>query len=410
MRVLVALLSIGFAGTERHALELANALSQHCDVALLLRERPREAHQQAAYDALLRTIDPGLRVFVASRAMPVLGLWRAVRRFRPDLIHAHHERSARIASRYAFGVPVLATVHMHFRARDFARCTGLICLTHAEASALPHDYAGARFVIGNWVRPQPRPPAEALQSLRDSLGIQAGDYVIGTVARLEPVKGLDGLIIAFHAAALPQARLIIVGQGDQQATLAALARQLGLAKHVIFTGFRADARELYPSFDVFVSNSSDEPYGLAILEAAAAGVPVIATATVGATAIAEHLPLRLVPTGSQPPLVQAMRDAWSQRQPPAMANLHEFSIEHRVAEILAAYHQMAPHSSSSGQPLRRPSIPGDAGANEGADARHKDGHGDSAAGTGDEAPGTDDAANRHPNRLNAAALDPVDHA
>lgn len=342
MRVLVALLSVGFAGTERHALELANALSQRCDVALLLRERPREAHRQAAYDALLAAIRPGLRVFFASRAMPALGLWRALLRFRPDLIHAHHERAARIASRYAFGVPVLATIHMHFRARDFMRCQGLICLTRTEADALPRNYSGARFVIGNWVIPQSRPSAPALQTLRDSIGIGPDDYVIGTVARLEQVKGLEGLIAAFHAAELPHARLVIVGQGSQQAALARLVQRLGLGTGVVFAGFRADARELYATFDLFVLNSSDEPYGLAILEAAAAGVPVIATSTVGATAIAEHLPLRLVPVGNQPALVQAMRDAWPRRRPPEIADLRAFSIDRRVSEILAAYRQIAP--------------------------------------------------------------------
>lgn len=346
MRVLVALLSVGFAGTERHALELANALSHHCDVALLLRKRPREAHRQAAYDALLRSIQPGLRVFFASRATPVLGLWQALARFRPDLIHTHHERAARIASRYAFGVPVIATVHMHYRSRDYARCQGLICLTRAEAEALPPDYAGARFVIGNWVIPHPRPSPAALQSLRESLGLQPDDYVIGSVARLEPAKGLDGLIAAFHAAALPQSRLVIVGQGSQQAALARSAQRLGLESRVVFTGFRADARELYPLFDLFVLNSSDEPYGLAILEAAAAGIPVIATSTIGATAIAEHVPLRLVPVGNQPALTQAMGEAWLQRAPPVTPDLHAFSIDRRVAEILAAYRQVASAATS----------------------------------------------------------------
>jgi glycosyltransferase involved in cell wall biosynthesis len=340
MRILVALLSVGFAGTERHTLELANALSDHCDVALLLRKRPREAHRQAAYDALLRSIKPGLPVFFASRAMPVLGLWRALARFRPYLIHTHHERAARIASRYAFGVPVLATVHMHFRARDFMRCNGLICLTQAEAAALPPDYPGARFVIGNWVIPQPRPSAGALQSLRNSFGIRTEDYVIGTVARLEPVKGLDGLIAAFHAAALPKSRLVIVGQGSQQTSLARLAQQLGLGARIVFTGFRADARELYPLFDLFVLNSLDDPYPLAILEAAAAGVPVIATSTIGAVAMSGHLPIRLVPVGSQAALAQAMDEAWSQRLVPPKPDLGGHSIQRRVTEILAAYRQV----------------------------------------------------------------------
>src|ERR1700722_3303292 len=341
MRVLVAMLSVGFAGTERHALELAHALSEHCDVALLLRERPKEQHRQAAYGALLQAIKPGMRVFFASRAMPVLGLWHALARFRPDLIHAHHERAARLASRYAFGVPVLATVHMHYRARDFMRCAGLICLTQAEAAALPRDFAGARFVIGNWAIPAPATSPEARQSLRDSLGLGPDDYVIGTVARLEPVKGVDGLIAAFHAAALPQSSLVIVGQGSQQAALAGLAQRLGLGTRVVFTGFRADARELYPIFDLFVLNSSDEPYGLAILEAAAAGVPVIATSTVGAVAISDHIPIRLVPVGSQTALALAMGEAWGRQLTPAAPHLAGHGIEQRVAEIMAAYRVVA---------------------------------------------------------------------
>jgi glycosyltransferase involved in cell wall biosynthesis len=392
MRVLIALLSVGFAGTERHALELANALSRHCDVALLLRKRPREAHRQAAYDALLGSIGPGLRVFFASRAMPALGLWHALLRFRPDLIHAHHERAARIVSRCAFGVPVLATIHMHFRARDFMRCQGLICLTATQAGALPHDYAGARFVIGNWVIPQPLPSPPARQSLRDSVGVRPDEYVIGTVARLEPVKGLDRLIVAFHAAALPHSRLVIVGQGSQQATLAALAQRLGLGSRVVFTGFRADVRVLYPTFDLFVLNSQDEPYGLAILEAAAAGVPVIATDTVGATAIAEHLPLRLVPVGSQPALVQAMQDAWSRRQPPATADLRAFSIEQRVAAILAAYRQMAPAAAPRRDDRLQPPRP--LGPEPGSQP-------------GTIGPGDGNAACNH---RAAVALDPVDDA
>lgn len=346
------MLSVGFAGTERHALELANALSDHCEVALLLRERPQEQHRQAAYDALLHAIKPGMRVFFASRALPVLGLWHVLARFRPDLIHAHHERAARLASRYAFGVPVLATVHMHYRARDFVRCAGLICLTQAEAAALPHDYAGARFVIGNWVIPAPPASPQARQSLRGSLGLGPDDYVIGSVARLEPVKGLDGLIAAFHAAALPQSRLVIVGQGSQQAALAGLAQQLGLGARVVFTGFRADAKELYPLFDLFVLNSSDDPYPLTILEAAAAGVPVIATSTVGAVAMSDHFAIRLVPVGSHAALTQAMGEAWGRRLTPATPNLAGHTIAQRVAEIMAAYCLVAKPSGRTERPSR----------------------------------------------------------
>jgi glycosyltransferase involved in cell wall biosynthesis len=346
MKVLVTLLSVGFAGTERHAIELANALARHCDVALLLRRRPREAHRQAQYDALRHAIAPGIRIFQASRAAPVIGLWNALLRFRPDVIHAHHERSARIASRYALNVPVIATVHVHFRARDFMRCDGVICLTEAEAQAIPPSYPGERFVIGNWVDPHP-PPSDATRCrLRAELGLAADDYVVGSVGRLQPVKGIDGLIAAFAGASLPRSRLVIVGEGPDRADLERMAQALHVGDRVVFAGFRSDVRDLYALFDVFVLNSADEPYGLVILEAASAGVPVITTRTFGASAIAETLPLTLVPVGAEAELVSALREAWANRGRAASGVLAGFAIEDRLRDLLAAYARCIRHSNA----------------------------------------------------------------
>jgi glycosyltransferase involved in cell wall biosynthesis len=334
MRILVALLSVGFAGTERHAIELTNALAQKCEVALLLRERPTEAHRQAGYQTLRQMVAPGIRIFETSRAMPIFGLWRALLIFRPDLIHAHHERSARIASRWSFGIPVVATVHVHFRTRDFARCDALICLTVAEATRVPAGYRGICHVIPNWVRRHPRPCPKRLASLRTELGVTTGDFVIGCVSRLEPVKGLDGLIRAFAHADIPGTRLVIVGDGSQRSALQSLSARVA-AGNVVFTGFRADARDLYALFDLFILNSDDEPYGLAILEAADAGVPIIATNTQGASAIAEHLPIHLIPIGSPDALEAALRLGVGRRIP--SSSITGFDIEGRLGELQTLY-------------------------------------------------------------------------
>jgi len=292
----------------------------------------------------LAAVAPQVRIFMASRAAPVLGLWNALFRFRPDLIHAHHERSARIASRYALKIPVLATVHVHFRPRDFMRCESLVCLTTAEAQRIPPEYNGARFVIGNWVSPHD-PPSDATRSrLRAELGLTRADYLVGSVARLEPVKGMAGLIKAFAAANLPQSRLVIAGEGSERPALERLAKQLNLGDRVVFAGFRPDIRDLYSLFDLFVLNSLDEPYGLAILEAAAAGVKVIATRTMGAAAIAEKLPVSLIQVDSETALVSALRDAWSQRGRPASNTIAGFAIEDRLPDLLAAYARIGAHA------------------------------------------------------------------
>lgn len=346
LRVLIVQLSAGFAGTERHAIELANGLESHVEVAVLLRARPREAHRQAEYAALRAAVAPGVPVFLSSRATPCFGLWQAMWRFRPDLIHAHHERSARIATRCAnppglprLGVSVVATVHVHYRARDFGRCRALVVLNEAERVSVQSKFLREVALIENWVVPHPRPDAARLSVLRREFGIAAGEFVIGCVGRLAPVKRIDGVIAAFARADLASARLVVVGDGSERPALEAEIAGFQLGDRVRLAGFRADVRDLYSLFDVLVSNSADEPYGLVILEAAASGVPVIATATEGARTIAAQLPITLVPIDQPGALVAAMRAARGVTQA-AMPSLVGFSFEDRLPALLALYRRV----------------------------------------------------------------------
>ena len=341
LRILVVQLSAGFAGTERHAAELANGLAAHAEVAMLLRARPREARRQAEYAALRAAVGPEVPVFLSSRAAPCLGLWRALRRFRPDLIHAHHERSARVAALCAgrLGVPVVATVHVHYRARDFARCDALIVLTEAERARVRAAFAREVALIENWVVPRPRPDPARLAALRRELGIAAGDFVVGSVGRLAPVKRVGGLVAAFAQAGLERSRLIVVGDGGERPALEADIARRVLGDRVRLAGFRADARDFYALFDVLVLNSADEPYGLVILEAAASGVAVVTTATDGARAIAARLPITLVPTERPEALVQALRAAHAARDA-ARPPFAGFGFEDRLPALLALYRRV----------------------------------------------------------------------
>jgi glycosyltransferase involved in cell wall biosynthesis len=338
------MLSANFNGTERHAVELANELSRRGEVALLLRARPAEPHRHAAWETLRAAVAPGVQVTTTARTLPWLGLWTALRRFRPHLIHAHYDRSVRVATRCAAGVPVLATVHVRVTP-DFLRCDGLVCLSDELAREVPASYPGLVSVVGNWVLPHPRPPAARLAALRAGLGVGPTDYVVGSVGRLSPVKGMAGLLRAFAAAALPEARLVIAGEGEERAGLESLAAELGLGGRVVFAGFRRDIRDLYWMFDLFVLNSTEDPYPLAVLEAAQAGVPVIASATVGGREQARLHPLRLVPVGDAAALAVALRQAWAGRFTPPPP-LRGFSVEDRVDELTATYrHLLQRHAS-----------------------------------------------------------------
>ncbi len=103
-----------------------------------------------------------------------------------------------------------------------------------------------------------------------------GEVVIGTIAGLRAVKDLPTLVRAF--AGLPaHARLVIVGEGSERATIAAEAERLGVAERVAMPGFLAEPHRYVGLFDIMALSSVSEQQPIAVMEAMAAGLPVVAT-------------------------------------------------------------------------------------------------------------------------------------
>ena len=118
-----------------------------------------------------------------------------------------------------------------------------------------------------------------LRSLKRELGLPENATTIGTVGRLEPVKGHDLLLEAF-AWILPKeenAHLVIVGDGSLRGELQELAHRLGIKDRVAFLGERSDVQRLLRLFALYVCPSRSEGLPIAVLEAAGAGLPIVAT-------------------------------------------------------------------------------------------------------------------------------------
>lgn len=112
-----------------------------------------------------------------------------------------------------------------------------------------------------------------------------GEFVVGYLGRLVAPKRVDTLIQAFALSAAHPKYLCIIGEGPQEAALRRIASHAGVADQVEFCGYRPDRLELLKCFDVFVLPSSSEGVPRCLLEAMAAGVPVIATDIPGCRAV-----------------------------------------------------------------------------------------------------------------------------
>jgi glycosyltransferase involved in cell wall biosynthesis len=127
------------------------------------------------------------------------------------------------------------------------------------------------------------------EAVRAALGVASGAPVIGSIARLNEQKGHQYLVEAAAQvlARRADARFLIVGDGDRAAPLRAQAAALGIADRVIFTGHRADVRDLLGAIDVFCISSTYEGTPLSLFEAMAAGKTIVSTAVDGCREVLE---------------------------------------------------------------------------------------------------------------------------
>ena len=143
-------------------------------------------------------------------------------------------------------------------------------------------------VIPNAIEPPPPVAEEDVRALRRAWGLDDfGGIVLGTVARLEPPKGVDILLEAvgiLHQRGM-DVRCVIVGEGSCRQELEAQARALGISDVVRFAGARRDIPLILSLLDIFVLPSRFEGLSLALLEAMAAARPVVATAVSGSVEV-----------------------------------------------------------------------------------------------------------------------------
>jgi len=142
--------------------------------------------------------------------------------------------------------------------------------------------------------------------VRAEFKLSADDIVVGTVGRLSKEKGQKYLLAAVKE--IPDITVMIVGAGPLGESLIRHARELGIADRVIFTGFRTDIYDFLAAFDIFALPSLSEGMPLSLLEAMAAGKPVVATQVGGIPAVMKNRETGiLIAPGNTGYLVEAIR-------------------------------------------------------------------------------------------------------
>jgi glycosyltransferase involved in cell wall biosynthesis len=217
---------------------------------------------------------PNYHCAVASR-----GTWRA-----PVLVNTCHDMGTRLVD------PRLRRLYLwsvRYTGR-FAMVTDQVYYHYVNSGMIP---AARAKVIYNGIPVEryvhgPGPRAAARQRLK----LPSDALVIGAVGRLVPLKNHASLLRVLPSlhSDFPQLRLVLVGGGELDSDLKAIAAASGIGDRVVFTGEQQDVAALLPAFDVFAMPSTTEGMSIALLEASAAGLAIVATRVGGNSKIVQE--------------------------------------------------------------------------------------------------------------------------
>lgn len=345
-------------GGQNQVLLTVNGLSGMGHPAVLVANKRGELAQRAT---------EGLRFlpFSPRSEFDVRAAWQLARIFgevRPDVIHAHDPHAIALAA-IALKSPLTPKkkplfvaarrVDFHLQRHAFSRWKNgqidvWVCASGLIADMLTRDgIAPNRIAVvheGVNISQLDKVPAVDAHA---AFFLPHAAPIVGNIAALVPHKGQRHLIAAAARVVrvMPDARFVILGEGELRESLERQIKSLGLERHVILGGFRQDVIGLLKSFDLFVMSSITEGLGTSILDAMACGKAVIGTRTGGIPeAVSDHETGLLVPPHDDVALaeaiVQLLQNPTLCARYAAAGHLRaaqHFGVDRMVSETLAVY-------------------------------------------------------------------------
>jgi glycosyltransferase involved in cell wall biosynthesis len=396
IRIVRVIARLNIGGPAIQAITLTKRLEEHGYATTLVRgvEEPDEGNMDHLADSLRvrPVLVPWMRRNPSWRDIPALvSLVRILRRERPQIVHTHAAKGGtlgRVAALLAFPTrsrrPILLhTYHGHSLTGYFSPHVAAVYLRIEQALArfcdrlisvsdevrdelvamgvapaskfdvIPLGFDLAPFTANGSAR------SEARATVRAELGIPQDATLITLIARLVPIKRVDRFLrVASALADVPGVRFLVVGDGELREQLADTVEARRLGDRLTWAGFRRDMPAVCFASDVVVQTSDNEGTPVSLIEAQAAGVPVVSTRVGGTSSVVMDHRLLAAPDDEYG-LVQAVRSlvrrdefAENLRRDAQRQTLRRFGLERLVSDMNHLYRAVLADHAEPGAAVR----------------------------------------------------------
>jgi len=363
MRICHIITGLEMGGAEKLVLDIARkiaALGHPCAICVLWGDAGLLEDRPVGNIEVIR-----LRRKIKWNPFLVWTLYRVLKQMMPDIVHTHLIHATllgRLAARWA-DVPVIVTTEHN--TSNWQKKYGFLHRVYRwTARWNTKIFAVSDAVMERMVRTG-RIGEKCIQVLYNGIDVRAFEEpqqrmgkrskqtsspAVGTVGRLDPRKGHRYLLEASVdiIRQYPEASILIIGDGKMESSLKQVARSLCLSeRNIRFLGVQKNTSEVLQNMDVFVLPSIEEGLGIAILEAMAAGVPVVATSVGGIPEIVTHGETGLLVEPKNPKmLADAVLDLLAHpdkadrfRQNAKRMVMNKYDIQGTVEQLISYYQQ-----------------------------------------------------------------------
>jgi len=298
---------IGLSGSD-YRIMLVSGASKESHMTSIEKRQVSKNLEKAAKQGVRHYILPSLvrRINPVYDLVALIDLLRLIQREKPKIVHTHTSKAGvlgRLAAWLMRAPVIVHTPHGHVFYGHFSKQLSSIFLHVEKAFSKITDrtIALTEGERNDYIRQSVSTPENLVKihsgvnvqkyidagvdvaAKRKHLGIKPLETVVGTVGWLLPIKGPTYLMNAMLQvwSDYPDVKLVYVGKGELEKSLKTMAAKMDVLEKVLFLGWRDDVHEIMQTFDIFVLPSLNEGMGRVIVEAMAAGKPVIASRTGG---------------------------------------------------------------------------------------------------------------------------------
>ena len=367
--------NLAFGLTEKYLYDLVRWTNRQYRVHLVFPDAPElESFQQLKDEGVCLYSLPS-DMFAGNSVRAILAFSHVFQRIDPDLIHYNDPAVSGILAGRVRRHPALVVTHhtpeldrgYNWRGRllerlAFARCEPHVIFTSENDRRTGIEKDGIRAeqsaVIPYGVDLEAFEESFDKTEICQEFNIPLEHRIVGNVARLVEQKGHDYLIAAAEIVLsnFKEVTFVVVGDGHIRENLASKVAHAGLSEHFVFTGQRSDVPRLLSAFDVFVMPSLFEGLCMAVLEALAAGVPVVATPVGGIpSSVVDGETGTLVPPRDAKALAEAI--LWMLDHPEEAGHMgmrgrqrveEQFTVQAMVVGTEAVYERLLYRRNSQG--------------------------------------------------------------